>query len=382
MSISEWILAVSVALAVYPVVIYPLLIGLLGILRPRPVSRREWTPSVTILIPAYNEAGCIAHTVENKLLQNYPHDRLQILVVSDASDDGTDEIVRQYENRGVQLVRRETRQGKAAALNEAIRHAHGEIVVFSDANAMFAPDAVRHMVESFGDPEIGYVTGSLVLRYSGANAAGEGNNAYLKYENWLRRAESKAGSVIGVNGGIDAIRRSLYEDVPDDQITDFVLPLRVIAGGRRVIYDARARSYEGANDEMRSEFRMRVRVALRALRGLAYMRAVLNPLRYPLAAFCIWSHKILRYATFLFLIAALTANLVLAINRPFYRWLLLLHIVPYGLAAIGFSSHQPQKLHRLTGIPSYFVASNAAFAVATLRFLRGEALTTWRPRSG
>jgi cellulose synthase/poly-beta-1,6-N-acetylglucosamine synthase-like glycosyltransferase len=382
MSSLEWIFTASVVLAVYPLAIYPLLIAALGMLRPRPINRHECTPSVTVLIPAYNEAACIAHTVENKLLQNYPSDRLQIVVVSDASDDGTDDIVRRYEQRGVELLRREVRQGKAAALNEAVRQARGEIIIFSDANAEFAPDAVRRLVENFADAEIGYVTGSLSLRFGNANAAGEGNSAYLTYENWLRSAESNAGSVIGVNGGVDAIRRELYEDVPNDQITDFVLPLRVILTGRRVIYDERVRSYEDANEEMGSEFRMRVRVALRALRGLSYMRAVLNPLRCPLAAFSIWSHKILRYETFLFLITALIANVVLAIDRPFYRGLLLLQILVYGVACIGLSSHRPQKLSRVIGILSYFVASNAAFAIATLRFLRGDKLATWRPRGG
>jgi cellulose synthase/poly-beta-1,6-N-acetylglucosamine synthase-like glycosyltransferase len=378
----EWIFVFAAVLAVYPLAVYPLVIAAIGMLRPRPIRRREWTPSVTILIPAYNEAECIAHTVENKLLQNYPPEQLQILVVSDASDDGTDDIVRQYHERGVQLLRCELRQGKAAALNVAVRQARGEIIVFSDANAEFAADAVRRMVENFADEEIGYVTGSLRLRFGGANAAGEGNSAYLAYENWLRSAESSAGSVIGVNGGVDAIRRDLYEDVPNDQITDFVLPLRVISAKRRVIYDERVRSFEDANEEMSSEFRMRVRVALRALRGLSYMRAVTNPLRHPLAAFCIWSHKILRYETFVFLIIAFASNLVLAIDRPFYRWLLMLQILAYGAAGAGLRWQLPRALRRVTGIPSYFVASNAAFAVATLRFLRGDKLATWRPRSG
>jgi hypothetical protein len=185
-----------------------------------------------------------------------------------------------------------------------------------------------------------------------------------------------------VNGGGDAIRRDLYEDVPNDQITDFVLPLRVISAKRRVIYDDRVRSFEDANEEMSSEFRMRVRVALRALRGLSYMRAVTNPVRHPLAAFCIWSHKILRYETFVFLIMAFAANLLLAIDRPLYRWLLLLQLLAYGAACAGLRWQLPRALRRFTGIPSYFVASNAAFAVATLRFLRGDKLATWRPRSG
>jgi cellulose synthase/poly-beta-1,6-N-acetylglucosamine synthase-like glycosyltransferase len=374
---------VSVFLILYPQLVYPFVVWVVAWVRPRPVGRRAAvTPAVTVLIPAYNEAHCIARTVENKLQQDYPADKLQIIVVSDASDDGTDDIVGQYRGRGVQLLRREGRQGKAAALNAAMRHARGEIVVFSDANAEFAVDAISRMVENFADPQVGYVTGALSLSHRTGNLTGEGVSGYMKYENWLRAVESRAGSIIGVNGGVDSMRRDLYEDVPADQITDFVLPLRVIVAGRRVVYDERVRSFEEANDEMASEFRMRVRVALRGLRGLWYMRRVLNPFRYPLASFCVVSHKVLRYWTFLFLITALLANSALALNAPFFRWLLWLQILVYAVAGLGLSARWPNSLRRVSGMPSYFLASNVAFAIATLRFLRGHAMATWRPRGG
>jgi hypothetical protein len=167
-----------------------------------------------------------------------------------------------------------------------------------------------------------------------------------------------------------------------DQITDFVLPLRVIAEGRRAIYDPRVRSSEEANDALGPEFRMRVRVALRALRGLWYMRRVLNPLRHPLASLCVVSHKVLRYWTFVFLIVALIANIVLAATSPFYRLVLCLQIAAYVLACIGLSERLPRALRMVSGLPSYFLVSNVAFAVATLRFVRGDAMATWRPRGG
>ena len=367
--------------AVYPLAGYPLLVALIARLRPQPVRRAAITPTVTILIPAYNEARVIARTIENKLEQDYPAELLQIIVVSDCSEDGTDDIVRQYADRGVQLLRRKVRQGKAAALNEAVTHARGEIVVFSDGNSVFARDAIRRMVENFADPRVGYVTGSLQLVQAEEGAV-SGGGAYLRYENWLRRIESSAGSIIGVNGGCDAMRRELYFDVPADQITDFVLPLRVLQRRLRVIYDELVRATEAANDELGSEFRMRVRVALRALRGLWYMRAVLNPFAYPWTAFCILSHKILRYVTFLFLLVALLMSAILAPTMPEFRVLLALQVVFYALAALGTSSRLPAVLQRLTALPSYFFISNVAFAVAFARFLRGESLATWRPRGG
>jgi cellulose synthase/poly-beta-1,6-N-acetylglucosamine synthase-like glycosyltransferase len=377
----EWSLLAVIVAAAYPIVGYPLVLSAIALLRPRPVRRGEWTPSVTILVPAYNEAACIAGTIENKLALDYPAERLEITVVSDASEDGTDDIVRRYADRGVKLLRTAVRQGKAAALNEAIQHANGEIVVFSDANSTFAVDAVRRMVENFTDPRVGYVTGNLQYLH-GEEASGRGSGAYMRYENWLRRIETRVDSVIGVNGGVDAMRRRLYAAVPADQITDFVLPLRVIAAGFRVVFDERVHSSERANQELGSEFRMRVRVALRALRGLVYMRQALNVVRAPLPAFCIFSHKILRYLSFLFLAGALIINAILAARNPSYIPLLLLQVAFYALALLGLTRNLPGALRRLTALPTYFLVSNVAFGIAALRFARGDVVATWRPRAG
>jgi cellulose synthase/poly-beta-1,6-N-acetylglucosamine synthase-like glycosyltransferase len=376
-----WGFVVLVAAAVYPLLGYPLILAGIALVRPRPVRRGEYLPPVTVLIPAYNEAACIAATIQNKLEQDYPGGRLEIIVVSDASEDATDQIVGQYAGSGVRLLRRPQRAGKAAALNEAVQHSRGEIIVFSDANSTFATDTVRRLVENFADGCVGYVTGS--LRYvTGREATGRGGSAYMRYENWLRRIETRVGSVVGVNGGVDAMRRELYADVPADQISDFVLPLRVIAAGYRVVYDERARSSEAANQELGQEFRMRVRVALRALRGLAYMRAGLSVIRMPLAMFCIFSHKVLRYFGFAFLTGALLLNCVLATRSQLFAYLLLAQLACYALGLLGLSRSLPASLRMLTSLPTYFLMSNVAFGVATLRFVRGDVVATWRPRGG
>jgi cellulose synthase/poly-beta-1,6-N-acetylglucosamine synthase-like glycosyltransferase len=376
-----WGFVVLVAAAVYPLLGYPLILAGIALVRPRPVRRGEYLPPVTVLIPAYNEAACIAATIQNKLEQDYPGGRLEIIVVSDASEDATDQIVGQYAGSGVRLLRRPKRAGKAAALNEAVQHSRGEIIVFSDANSTFATDTVRRLVENFADGRVGYVTGS--LRYvAGREASGRGGSAYMRYENWLRRIETRVDSVVGVNGGVDAMRRELYADVPADQISDFVLPLRVIAAGYRVVYDERALSSEAANQELGQEFRMRVRVALRALRGLAYMRADLSVIRMPLAMFCIFSHKVLRYFGFAFLAGALLLNCVLATRSQLFAYLLLAQLTCYALGLLGLSRSLPASLRMLTSLPTYFLMSNVAFGVATLRFVRGDVVATWRPRGG
>ena len=379
---TEIVFWACVALAAWPYLGYPVLLALLGLVRPRPVRRAACQPSVTVIIPAYNEAECIAATIENKLAQRYSADKLQIIVVSDGSTDGTDEIVRQFAAQGVQLLRREPRAGKALALNAAVRHAAGEIVVFSDGNSLFEADAIARLVENFADSDVGYVTGSLRFAARAGTVSGGGSSAFIAYEDLLRRVETRIGSIIGVNGGIDAIRRELYADVPAELITDFVLPLTVLASGRRVVFDARARSMEQANSELSSEFRMRVRVALRALQGLGHMRKLLDPVRYPGAAFCLVSHKLLRYFGFLFLAGALAANVALAGAAPVYQGLLAVQLAAYALAALGMAGGGVPGLRKLSVVPAYVVMSYAAFAVATLKYLRGETMATWRPRAG
>lgn len=373
---------VSIVLIVYPYVIYPLAILLLGLVRPRKVKRATNVPTITILIPAYNEVDCIGATIQNKLDQGYPVDKLQIIVISDGSTDGTDAVVNSFAERGVTLLRREGREGKAAALNEAVRLARGEIVVFSDANTLFGPDALQRIAENFADPEVGYITGSLGFVTGMDNLSGAGVDAYMRYENLVRRIETSAGSIIGVNGGVDAIRRELYVDTPPHLITDFILPLTVIAGGHRVIFDPLVTAFEVPNTEIASEFRMRVRVALRALQGLTYMRRLFNPLRYPLVSFCMLSHKLLRYLGFVFMVSALLSNMVLALDDGFYQVLLALQLVAYSLALLGLSHQLPGWLKKITVVPSYLVLSNTAFALATFRFLRGDTMAVWRPRAG
>ena len=382
MAVLEWVFWLALLGYAYPYSVYPVLVMVLGLVRRGDIAKGDITPRVTVLVPAHNEAGVIGRTLESLLKQDYPRQQLQLLVVSDGSTDGTDDIVRGFASRGVELHRAEPRRGKAAALNAATALASGEILVFCDANAMFAPDAVRRLVANFHDPQVGYVTGSLSPQAVGAGPAGSGNSLFTRFENWLRVQETRAGSIIGSNGGIDAVRRELYWPIPEHLITDLVLPLSVLQRGRRVVYDPEARSVEFTNADSRSEFRMRVRVALRAMQGLWAVRALLNPLHHPYAAFSILSHKIIRYAGFLCMLAALLSNVLLAAGSGLYAVLLALQLLAYALALLGFVQGLPAWVTRLTTLPSYLLLSYSAFAVATVKFLRGQSMAVWRPRSG
>jgi cellulose synthase/poly-beta-1,6-N-acetylglucosamine synthase-like glycosyltransferase len=379
--VTEVVFWASVVLLLHPYVTYPLSIALLGALRPRPIRRERHEPSVSVLIPAHNEAPWIAATVLNKLGQDYPRDRLEILVISDGSVDGTDERVAAFADRGVRLLRQEPRQGKAEALNRAVREARGEILVFSDANSLFAEDAVRRLVENFADPDVGYVTGRLEYGAREGAVSGAGSRGYMGFENGLRVLETRFHSIIGVNGGVDAMRRELYVDVAANMISDFLLPLEALRRGRRVVFDPRARSSEEANTDLRPEFRMRVRVALRALQALRTRRELLAPWKHFRIAYCLWSHKVLRYTNVLLLPLALVANGLLAAHSAFYGGLFLLQAAGYLVGLAGLLP-LPSGLRRVASLPAYFLMTSAAFALAMLKFFRGEAMATWQPRSG
>jgi cellulose synthase/poly-beta-1,6-N-acetylglucosamine synthase-like glycosyltransferase len=202
---------------------------------------------------------------------------------------------------------------------------------------------------------------------------------YMRYENWLRTLETRVGSVVGVNGGIDAVRRSLYQPMRADQLPDFVLPLRVVAQGYRVIYSDAAVSSEEALGQQEDEYRMRVRVSLRALHGLSDMRSLLSP-RHGLFAFQLLVHKLLRYLLCVPLAAAFFANLALA-GRPVYTTLLAAQVAGYLFAAIGWAA-QGRIRFRPVFVPFYFCLINAAAGAALVRFLRGERQVLWTPRQG
>jgi cellulose synthase/poly-beta-1,6-N-acetylglucosamine synthase-like glycosyltransferase len=282
----------------------------------------------------------------------------------------------------VKLLRQEPRQGKTEALNTALRHTFDEIVVFADANSMYAPNALRLLVRSFADPSVGYVTGKMIYLSAGDVAIGDGSGTYMSYENTLRAVETKLGSVVGVDGGIDAIRRSLYAPMRPDQLPDLVLPLSVVQRGKRVVYEPNAVVCEPALAAAADEFQMRVRVSLRALWALYDMRRLLNPLWNPLFAWQLISHKLLRYGAFLPLMGLLVFNVLAAGEHGFYVGFLALQCLLYALAATGhLLKHKDSRPSKLL-MSYYFIILNAACGLAFWKLLNGEKIVVWKPRQG
>ena len=370
---------VSALLVAYIYAGYPVLAWLLARVRGRPVLAGDYEPIVTDVIAAYNEADVIERTVRNKLEQDYPPNKLDVIVVSDASADGTDEIVQRLGDR-VQCLRQEPRAGKTAALNMAVPNARGEIIVFSDANSIYAKDAVRRLVRNFADPSVGYVTGRMVYTNPDGTLIGDGCSAYMRYENFIRAQESRLASVIGVDGGIDAVRKSLYRPLGADQQSDFVLPLSVAGRGHRVIFVPDAVLQEEALGDQDDEYRMRVRVALRAMWALWDERALLVSLRRPMLAWQIWSHKVLRYLAFIPIVAAIVACAVLATTSSAYLALLIAGFVLIGAGLWAWARRG--KASRVIMLPYYFLLLNVTAGHAFVKLLGGTKQAIWTPRTG
>ncbi len=386
MTFLEWIFWIALLLGLYPFFFYPLLVTALGgVLRREVCSDAAYQPNVTVLTAAFNEARHIGESVRNKLEQDYPADRLEVIVVSDESSDGTDAIVQQlaaeYPGR-VRLLRQSPRQGKTSGLNLAMPHARGEIIVFADANSIYRPDAVARLVSNFADPGVGYVTGKMVYVNADGSLVGDGCSAFMRYENSLRAAETRLGSVVGVDGGVDAVRKDLYRPMRADQLPDFVLPLTVVGEHRRAVYDPRALLTEETLSTHASEYKMRVRVALRALWALRDKRGLMNPLRYGLFSWQLVSHKLLRYLSFAPLAVAAVAGAILARAGGIYP-LVLAGEVLFVLLALG-AARGPGFVRNfpLARYCFYFLLLNVASAVACGRFLRGQKQVLWQPRVG
>ena len=365
------------AIAGYVYFGYPLLLKLL----PRKVAsvdqgtEGEW-PSVTMLISAYNEASCIQEKLDNSLALEYPEGKLEIVVISDASDDGTDAIVDAVTDSRVSLLRMEERGGKTAGLNAGVDASNADIVVFSDANAMYATNSVIALVTPFTDPRVGAVIGESTYQEP-ETESGKSESLYWRYETLIKRLESNSGSVVGGDGAIYAVRRSLYQPMLPGDLSDFVNPLQVVQAGKLCVYEPEAISYEAAADSFRDEFRRKVRIVNRAWRALWKMRSMLNPFAYGIFSLKLWSHKVLRWLMPLLMLVLLLSNTLIALDDSRYYALLIGQLLFYALALFGYNWRDRATQPTITRIPYYFCLVNLAAAVGLVEVLRGKSYTTW-----
>ncbi len=372
----------SLVVTLYLYVGYPCVMFLLRLAVPKPIRRAAVYPTVTLIIPAFNEAQVIADKIENSLRLQYPSGLLEILVVSDGSTDATEEIAARYADADVKLLRL-PRRGKAWALNEGARQASGEILIFSDANGMLNPESLSYLVEGFADLTVGGVCGNKRFRAPGdADTTEVGEGLYWRYDKWQKSLESDVGSVFAADGSLYAIRKALYVPIADPaQADDIAISARIVLQGYRLIYEPRAVVVEEAPRDGLAEFNRKKRVTNHSVRAcLKLGKALWTSGLYSVELI---SHKLLRHFSPFFLFPLFISTFVLAGHGGLFRIVFALETLFCAMAAAGFVA-RTARVGRLPlfAVPYYFCLVNAAAFAGVWSLLVGARPTTWTPRGG
>ena len=378
----------SLGLVVYPYVLYPLVLFLtysvtqawrdlryLGSTR----NRRTDTPSlsglpgVSIIVPAYNEEKVLPAKIENLRNLDFPRERLQVIFVSDGSEDGTNQILQTLQEENYECILLNERKGKANALNQAVARATNQILIFCDASTLFETDAIKKLVRHFSDPEVGAVCGA--VRYQAGADAQQTEGAYWKYESALRMMEARMGAILNASGAIYALRRECFSPVPQTTILeDFVIPMRARRLGFSVLYDPEAVAIEFPASTVSGEFTRRVRLAVGSFRALGDLVRV--PWR-GFTPFALISHKLLRWLVPFFAITLLASNAAL-MRSPSYRVALAAQVLFYCWAGLGFFFYQHMRRVRYGLVPYFLFAMHLAFIVGFVRCLVGSDRAVWQ----
>ncbi|MGB3398211.1 MAG: glycosyltransferase family 2 protein [Nitrospira sp.] len=372
----EWMFWGSIVFIVYAYAGYLLALVVLSCFRNRPVLAGDIQPMVSFVITAYNEEARIREKIENSLQQQYPRERLDIVVASDCSSDRTEEIVRSYATSGVRLVRAQERRGKEAAQKLAVSQTSGEILVFSDVATTLPPYGIANIVKSFNDPTVGCVSSVDQFVDAQGNLSGEG--AYVKYEMLLRQLETKVNTLVGLSGSFFAARRTVCSPWADDLQSDFNTLLNSMKTGLRGVSDPRSVGYYKNLTDEKKEYQRKVRTVLRGIAVLMRSLPMLNPFRYGIFAWQLFSHKLCRWLVPFAMIGALVSNSVLAIDSVPYRVLLLAHVLFY-MIAVAYAGCSWMPKSNVFRLPSFFVVVNLSILDAWMRYFRGDRVFRWEP---
>ena len=376
------LIAIPLILFVYAYVLYPAVLRLLAVFRPKALPPRdpaEW-PTISISLPAYNEELSIRDTLEALLAIDYPADRRQIVVISDASTDRTDDIVREFAGRGVELLRLPARAGKTAAENAVAPHLRGDIVVNTDATIRIPPDALKPLIRVFQDPTIGVASGRDISVGRLDVEANRGESGYVGYEMWLRGLETRVGSIVGASGCFYAIRRPLVSAIfPEALSRDFASPLRARQHGYRTVSVDQAMCLVPRTTSLQAEYRRKIRTMARGLETLWFQRDLMNPLRYGSFAWMLVSHKLCRWLVHLALPLALLGLALLAPAYPAAAVLLVCAAVVLAVGWIVLTRFGDRKSPAPLGLAGFFVAVNVAALAAWWKAFRGERNPIWEP---
>ena len=371
----EFAFYIFLLMTIYPYAVYPLLVSAWARVGGRVWKQEKFNPMITLIISVYNEEKVIKSKIENALALDYPEDLLEIMVVSDGSTDKSEQIVSSFTDPRIRLLAFE-RAGKTACLNRAVPQAKGDIIVFTDANSMFPPQALTKIARNFADQEIGLVTGWTKYRRPGTDSE-EAPGVYARLEKIIKQCESLVSSCVGADGAIFAVRRELYRYLEDHDINDFVIPLNVVGQNRRAVLDPKVYCLEEPSEGMGREYARQVRITNRTLGAIRRNVRFLNPFKYGSFAFFLLSHKVLRFMVPFFALGLFLSSLYLTTSSVFYLlvFAILCFFILAGIAGILGLNHS-----RLVKLCATFLLTNLAQAKGWFRFLTGRADTLWTPR--
>lgn len=380
---------IALSLTLTPVLIggyayagYPLLLRALAAFRGarvQPPVPDEW-PAITITLPVYNEEGRIRAKLDELLALDYPADRRHLLVISDCSSDRTDEIVREYADRGVELLRLPQRGGKSAAENAAAARLRGEIVVNTDATIRIPAHALKALVRAFGDPTVGVVSGRDVSVGAADVGGNGGESGYVGYEMGIRALETRIGSIVGASGCFYGIRTHIYDgDFPSELSRDFASALMAREHGYRAVSAEDAVCYVPRAAALQSEFRRKIRTMARGIETLWFKRHLLNPFRHGLFAWMLLSHKLARWLVYVALPVAAVGLAMLAMESVAARVVVGVALAGLALGTIGMRWPASRRVPKPLALPGFLLASNLAGLLAWVKVLRGERTALWEP---
>jgi cellulose synthase/poly-beta-1,6-N-acetylglucosamine synthase-like glycosyltransferase len=375
MKVLFWI---SVFFIAYTYIGYPVVLFFWSKIRLKPVEKKGIEPRVSIIIAAYNEEKFIGEKIANCLALDYPRDKLEIIVISDGSDDRTNEIVSRFEPQGVRFYSYEGRKGKAFALNLGVSKCRGEIIFFTDARQILEKESVKELVGNFNDPSVGVVSGELILLGDEKNTSGEGIGLYWKIEKWMRKKESRIHSVLGATGSVYACRRELVKPIPAETVLDDVLiPFQSILQGYRAVFEPGAIAFDHVAEDVQKEFKRKVRTLFGNYQALLLEPRLLHPLKNPVF-FQLMSHKIARLLVPFAMLSLLMSNLFIASG---VYWISLgLQVMFYGLALS--SKWGPNNvLGRIMRASNVILMMNYAALTSSLRFAFNPRHIDWKKSS-
>lgn len=374
MVVIEFIFWLSVFLIFWTYFGYLFVLKLISLIYTRPIERSDEIPPVSLIITAYNEERRIREKLQNAMELDYPRELLEIIVVSDASSDRTEEIVSEFADRGVKLLVMSERHGKHYGQGQGIMSAANEIVVLSDATTFLAPDALRNIVGNFADSSIGCVSGQDRVLSAEGELRGEG--AYVRYEMILRELESKVGSLVGVSGSFFATRKSLCHRWIDNMSSDFYMPLVAIMHGQRSVSEPTAIGTYTVLQDPAKEFTRKVRTVVHGLEVLSKFLPLLNPFRYPTFSIQLFSHKLCRWLVPFCMILALPTNYFLLESGSIYSLSIAVQLLFYILITASLLFEELKK-NQVIKLVSFFGMVNLSILVAWYKYWTNQQFVVW-----